>query len=108
MGGRPSWLRPLAIACSVAATQLSESSYFDPEQLWRKLGCGAMFAASAPAAVTGVMGGAMDVGGAGGIVGVVPEVSWVLGGLAGRVVEGVSPADAAWCAVPPVRLPDVA
>ena len=52
MGGRPSWLRPLAIACSVAATHTNESSYWVPEQLWRKSGWGAMLAGRTPAAVT--------------------------------------------------------
>jgi len=33
----------LAIAASVAWTQEFESSYWDPEQLFKKFGCGAMF-----------------------------------------------------------------
>src|ERR1019366_3630983 len=90
MGAKPSWLRPLAIACNVAATQVSEPSYWEPEQLWRKLGWGAMFAGRAPGASTvraGIAGGVVGVGcAAGGAVVGVGGVGTAAGGLTGGTV----------------------
>ena len=90
MGGKPSWLRPLAIACNVAATQGKESSYWDPEQLWRKFGLGGDVGGQDPRRVDdgGRDGGGRRAGrngrrGAG---------AWatVVGGLTGTVVVGAA------------------
>src|SRR5579863_5214492 len=87
IGGSPSWFRPLAMACRAAPTHAEESSYAVPEQLERKLGCGAMLAGSTPSASAA---GLVEAG-AGGAVGVGTTEGPAVGlaGLGGVVVCGL-------------------